>query len=103
MTVLINFLSYLLFGASSEIMKRFGTNMYSPTRSYELHSAPGTVLFLLWHNRFVLFSLSINKIISPFNIQTILLLMPILIFSLTHNSLRFTPLWIVFAVIYLKN
>ena len=97
------FPSYLLFGASEGNYERFGTNIYSPTRSYELHSAPGTVLFCYGIIGFVLFSLSIHKIISPFNFQTILLLMPILIYSLTHNSLRFTPLWIVFAIIYLKK
>ena len=96
------FPQYLLFGASEGNFDRFGTNIYA-SFSYELHSAPGTVLFCYGIIGFLLFSLSIKKIISPFNLQTNLLLLPFLIYSLTHNSLRFTPLWIVFAFIYLFN
>ena len=92
---IFNHPQYLLFGAGEGGYRRFRSEIPG-----EIHSTIGTVLFsygLIGSGFLLAFLMSLVRG-SP--IQTWLFLVPLFLYGLTHNGLRFTLMWILFAFLF---
>lgn len=84
---------YLLFGAGE-----FGLNRF-PGETNELHSTLGTLLFSYGVIGSFLFSIILLRLLSRAGISNFLYLAPAFAYGLTHQGLRFSLLWVLFAVL----
>jgi len=87
---------YLVFGAGEGGLSRFAET--SRVKNMELHSSAGTVLFSYGLVGSVLFLWFLWRVIWGARIRLMLILVPPLIYTVAHQGLRFTMLWILLAV-----
>ena len=84
---------YLLFGAGEFGLSRF------PETTIELHSTLGTVVFSYGAIGVFLFGLVLWRLFKLAGWREMLYLVPAFAHGLAHQGLRFTLLWVLFAVI----
>ncbi len=85
---------YLIFGAGEGGMKRFDTEFKG-----EIHSTFGTVLFSYGFIGFLLFMIFIYNIYRYSDIRSFVYLIPVAMYGVTHNGLRFSPVWILLSLV----
>lgn len=91
---LLLFPRYLVFGAGEGATSRFGLNM-----SGELHSIVGTLVFsygIIGFWLFARFTIYALRMVPGLDLLT---LVPIAMYGLTHQGLRFRPFWVVLSVV----
>lgn len=88
------FPQYLILGAGEGALYRFGAES-----GLELHSTFGAVFFSYGIVGLLLFGLLLWQLLSASNWPTILYLLPAFLYGTTHQGLRFSFLWVLFAVI----
>lgn len=86
---------HLVFGAGEGEVARFVDN---PKFAREIHSSFATVLFAYGVVGMTLFMLFLYRVVRGALLRRSLMLLPIAAFSLSHQGLRFTLLWIMLAV-----
>jgi hypothetical protein len=86
---------YLLLGAGEGGLPRFDTAF---VKSMELHSSPGTILFSYGLVGSILFLVFAWRMIRGARLRLVITLLPPLLYTGAHQGLRFTMLWIIFAV-----
>ena len=84
---------YLFFGAGEFGLQRF------PGETLELHSTAGTVLFSYGMIGTFLFGIVLWRIYRRSGFANFLYLVPAFAYGLTHQGLRFSLLWVLFAVL----
>lgn len=85
---------YLFFGAGEGKYSRF--EGYSKT--HEIHSGFGTILFCYGIFGFFLFCFFLYKVVEPNKIKGIIYLTPVLAYNLTHQGLRTPLFWVVLGI-----
>lgn len=93
---IINEVQYIFFGA--------GEGEYARHQSVwggEIHSTFGTLLFSYGVVGLIIFSIFIYKVVVKRIgfVDSLIFLGPIFAYSFTHNGLRFTPFWILLALL----
>lgn len=86
---------YMLVGAGEGDVTRFKDN---PTSAGELHSSFATVLFSYGFVGLAIFMVFLWRVVRGAGTRHFLMLVPTLAFTLAHNGLRFTMLWLLLAV-----
>jgi hypothetical protein len=86
---------YLLFGAAEGAYRRFDSVL-----SGEIHSSPATLFFSYGFVGGGIFVVFLTYILRGSERRSWLLLMPTLMYGLTHNGLRFSLLWVTLAFFY---
>lgn len=85
---------YLLLGAGEGAYNRFDTYI----ENHEIHSSFGTLLFCYGIPGLILFILFIKSIVKGVKKATLLYLIPVIAYGVTHMGLRFTMFYIVLAI-----
>jgi len=91
-----NFPEQLILGAGEGARERFGA-------THELHSGPGTVLFSYGILGFAIFSLLLYYVIRHDFWQGLVLLLPVMVYNLTHQGLRNSLFWALLAAVYIST
>lgn len=92
---LLNHPRYLALGAGEGDVARFQDKKTSPG---EIHSSFATVLFSYGIVGFVLFLAFLRQLVRGSSLRSLAMLAPTLAFTLAHNGLRETMLWIMLAI-----
>jgi len=92
---------YLIFGAGEGAYIRY--EFTSRIKAHELHSSIGTLIFCYGFIGTLLFFNFLWQVARGGNFRRFLLLIPPAAYGLTHQGLRFTLLWIMFAVVVMLN
>jgi hypothetical protein len=87
---------YLLFGAGEGAFHRFGGWF----EGHEMHSSLGTILFSYGIIGSALFAYLIYAVFRKSDVVIVMVLALMFIFSLVHQGLRFTTLWVFFGMAY---
>ncbi|MEZ4365358.1 MAG: hypothetical protein R2939_03600 [Kofleriaceae bacterium] len=87
---------YLLLGAGEGGFSRF--NESSRVKNMEIHSSAGTVLFSYGVVGAILFLAFLGRVVWGAAARDALVLLPALIYTVAHQGLRFTMLWVLLAV-----
>jgi hypothetical protein len=90
-----DFPEYAILGAGEGDIGRFTDN---PKRSHEIHSSAVTVLFSYGIPGAVLILVFIARVIRGAPRRAALMLLPILTYTIAHQGLRFTMLWVLIVV-----
>lgn len=90
---ILNHPEYLLFGAGEFGLSRF------TGETHELHSTLGTLLFSYGVIGSFLFSVILLRLLNRAGISNFLYLAPAFAYGLTHQGLRFSLLWVLFAAL----
>ncbi len=90
-----DFKEYILVGAGEGDIMRFTDD---PKKANEIHSSVGTVVFSYGIVGTILFVLLFVRLLRGAPIRMIVLLGPVLLYSVAHQGLRFTMFWIVLAL-----
>jgi hypothetical protein len=85
---------HLLLGAGEGDLTRFDT----AKRAHEIHSSAATVLFSYGIVGAALFLLFVWRVVVGAPMRATLVLVPTLAYTVAHQGLRFTMLWILLAV-----
>ena len=88
------FKEYIFLGAGEGDFDRFSD---SPSQSKEIHSSAATVLFSYGLVGATLFIAFVLRTLAGAPVRDMLLVVPILVYTVTHQGLRFTMLWILLA------
>lgn len=88
-----NYPKYLFFGAGELGLQRF------PMNTVELHSTLGTVLFSYGMIGTFLFGTVLWCLYRRAGLANLLYLAPAFVYGLTHQGLRFSLLWVLFAAL----
>jgi hypothetical protein len=88
---------HLLFGAGELGLVRF------PEWDMELHSTLGVVLFSYGVIGVFLFGLLLWRLLKLAGLREMLYLVPAFTYGLVHQGLRFTLLWVLFALIAVRS
>lgn len=88
------FPQYIILGAGEGATSRFGLAMEG-----ELHSTVGTLLFSYGIVGLVLFLRFLQKVVRGVPRFEMFALMPVALYGITHQGLRFRPFWVVLAVV----
>lgn len=86
---------YLVMGAGEGGFKRFEDS--TAIGSHEMHSAYGTILFSYGIVGSVLFVVMCAQLLRGAPLRLMLMLLPAASYSVTHQGLRFTLLWVLLA------
>jgi hypothetical protein len=86
---------YLVMGAGEGGFKRFEDS--TAIGSHEMHSAYGTILFSYGIVGCVLFIVLCVQLVRGAPLRLMLMLLPAASYSVTHQGLRFTLLWVLLA------
>ena len=86
--------NYLILGSGEGMYRRFKTYIHH----HEMHSSFGNLLFSYGIPGFTLFLIFFFSLFKGLTIKTSLYIVPVVLYSFTHMGLRFTPLWILFAL-----
>jgi len=86
---------YLLFGAGEGGLSRFAE---SPYQQMEIHSSAGTVLFSYGIVGVLLFMAFMWSLVRGASLKLTAVLIPPLIYTVAHQGLRFTMLWVLLAI-----
>lgn len=87
---------YLLLGAGEGGLSRFDETAH--VKRMEIHSSAGTVLFSYGIIGSILFVLFVWRIVRRAAWGPILMLVPPLLYTIAHQGLRFTMLWVLLAI-----
>lgn len=87
---------YLLIGSGEMYLNRFSKSYHQ----LEIHSAFGTMLFSYGIIGLLSFTLLIYYIIKRKIYYNIIVLMPVIIYNMTHQGIRFTHFWVLMAIVY---
>lgn len=87
---------YVLLGAGEGTSKRFAAS--TAIGGAEIHSSFGTLLFSYGVVGFVLFGVFLARLLDRVSGKAALVLLPPLLYSFAHHGLRFTMLWVLFAI-----
>lgn len=85
----------MLIGAGEGDFQRFSSD---PKEHHEIHSSPATILFSYGVAGAILFLLFVSRVLEGVSLRTALFLVPPLFYTLSHQGLRFTMLWVVLAI-----
>jgi hypothetical protein len=86
---------YLPIGAGEGDFERFADR---PSDAKEIHSSAATVLFSYGIVGAILFLIFTVRVLSRSRLRELALAVPVLAYTITHQGLRFTMLWILLAV-----
>lgn len=86
---------YLLLGAGEGDVARFRDTPLSPG---EVHSSFATVLFSYGILGMVIFATFLWRVLLGASLRASVMLLPTLAYTLAHNGLRFTMLWVSLAI-----
>lgn len=86
---------YLVFGAGEGYYHHFK----SALAGKEMHSSLGTVLFSYGIPGSIFFSAGLARVFKGAGVRYGMYLVPVLVYGLTHQGLRFSLLWIMMALI----
>lgn len=89
---IINEFEYVMFGAGDGVYRR-----HDSLWKGEIHSSFGTIIFAYGIPGTILFLIFLHNIWRENRVGFILYILPLLIYSLTHNALRYTPFWVCLA------
>jgi hypothetical protein len=91
-----NHQEYWVFGAGEGGLDRFAdTNVIG---DHELHSAAGTLFFCYGIFGTLIFLRFLWRLVEGAALRSILMLLPALAYSLAHQGMRFTMLWVLLGV-----
>lgn len=93
---ILKHLEYVPLGAGEGGLSRFATE--ENPKPIEIHSAPATILFSYGLLGCVLFSAFLWRLLRAAPIRLALALVPVLAYTVAHQGLRFTMLWVLLAV-----
>ena len=85
---------YLILGSGEGMYQRFKTYI----KKHEMHSTFGNLLFSYGIPGFFLFLAFFFSLFKGLKLKTSAYIVPVVLYSFTHMGLRFTPLWILFAL-----
>jgi len=86
---------YLVVGAGEGDLERFAE---PGERGHELHSSFGTLLFGYGIVGISLFAWFVFRLVRGAPLREAMMLLPVLIFTVAHNGLRFTSFWVLLTV-----
>jgi hypothetical protein len=92
---IVNHPEYLFFGAGEGDYQRFRSELIS-----ELHSSYGTILFCYGIVGAALFTWGLSLVCRRADILSALCLLPVGVFALAHQQLRYNLFWVLLAVLY---
>lgn len=90
-----DFKEYILVGAGEGDIMRF---VDDPKRANEIHSSLGTVVFSYGIVGTILFLLFFARLLRGASTGAIVLLVPVLVYTVAHQGLRFSLFWMVLAL-----
>jgi len=93
---IIKYPEHLFFGAGEGQHTRFANAFHQG----ELHSGMGTILFSYGILGTIFFVLFIKRIIQDRKWLGLFILLPVVVYNLTHQGLRQSLLWMMFALLY---
>jgi hypothetical protein len=100
-TWLVEYPEHLILGAGEGGAERFSTSRNRDTDTgAEVHSTLGIVLFAYGIPGTALFLLFLWRLVRPDPAHVLTLIVPLLVYGLAHNGLRFSVLWFCLAVVY---
>lgn len=85
---------YLVLGAGEGAYRRFESYI----GKHEMHSSIGTLLFCYGIPGFILFGMFFASLFRGVPMRVVFYILPVVLYGLTHNGLRFTPLWVLLAL-----
>jgi hypothetical protein len=85
---------FLILGSGEGMYERFDTYI----TKHEMHSSFGNLIFSYGIPGFALFLVFFFSLFKGLKMRTGLYVMPVILYSLTHMGLRFTPFWILLAM-----
>lgn len=85
----------LVFGAGEGGLSRFAEN---PLQQMEIHSSIGTVVFSYGIVGILLFTAFLWSLFRGARLRLGVVLIPPLIYTVAHQGLRFTMMWVLFAI-----
>jgi len=102
---LILYPEYLFLGAGEGDFARFGTGGRSRTgeRDREFHSSLGNLLLSYGIVGLMLFLGLLAVILAGAPWTTVSYLLPIMLYGLSHNGLRFSLLWVFFGLVFAQG
>lgn len=89
-----NYKEHLLLGAGEGDFERFS----APGMEREIHSSAATVLFSYGIVGTVLFFLFVIRVIGRAHFRAIVMLVPPFAYTIAHQGLRFTMLWVLLTI-----
>lgn len=89
-------MTLLLLGAGEGAYERFGSK-YS-TNVMELHSTIGSIIFCYGMTGFITFAVFNYRCYRLAGRNFVVLFLPVFLYGLTHNGIRFTALWLLYAL-----
>jgi len=92
---IVNHPEYLIFGAGEGDWQRFQTELVS-----ELHSVYGTILFCYGIVGTALFTWGLFLVCRRTDALSAMCLLPVFVFGLAHQQLRFNLFWVLLAAVY---
>jgi len=90
---IINDFEYALLGAGEGQYKR-----HDSMWGGEIHSSLGTILFSYGIPGILLFMIFLSNVFRQNRLGFVIYILPLILYSLTHNGLRYTPFWVCLAV-----
>ena len=87
---------YLLLGAGEGGLYRFAS--VETPRPIEIHSSPATVLFSYGLVGLLLIGAFLRRLVAGARLRLSLVLLPPIAYTLAHQGLRFTLLWLLFGL-----
>lgn len=90
---IVNDFQHLILGAGEGQYRR-----HSSVWGGEIHSSLGTILFCYGIPGSILFLAFLASVWRRNRIGFVIYILPLLLYSLTHNGLRYTPFWICLSV-----
>jgi hypothetical protein len=97
---LVDYPEHLILGAGEGASERFYTPRYREDSGAEVHSTLGVVLFAYGIPGTALFLLFLWRLARADPAHVLTLIVPLLVYGLAHNGLRFSLLWFCLAVVY---
>lgn len=85
---------YMILGSGEGVYERFDSYI----GKHEMHSSYGTLIFAYGIPGLLLFIFFIADILKGIKFGTIAYILPILSYGFSHQGLRFTMLWVAFAI-----
>ncbi len=89
-----DFKEYILVGAGEGDVLRF---VEDPKKANEIHSSVGTVVFSYGIVGTILFMMFFTRLFQGATNRALILLSPVMAYSVAHQGLRFTMFWVVLA------
>ncbi len=87
---------YLIFGAGEGNNERFAST--TAIGAAEIHSSAGTILFSYGFIGLGLFILFLLRLVRGAPLRASMMLVPPLVYTVAHQGLRFTTLWVLLAM-----